>query len=200
MTDVRLTDDIICFTDGSKHPGLGQTGASIFNRTTNQVYMFPLGTYTTVFQAEVYAICACAKILLMESEATIAICSDSQLALMALRSSKVTSSLVAETMRALEKLSMLTVYVYFRFPVILTYWVMRQLTSLLNRQRVKISLDGSLHWVYLQRRFAVQLDYGPMYNSVSSGKPLVAVGRQRCSYTDQIKSFSTMLRVFQDES
>ena len=109
--------------------------------------MFPLGTYTTVFQAEVYAICACAKILLMESEATIAICSDSQLALMALRSSKVTSSLVAETMRALEKLSMLTVYVYFRFPVILTYRVMRQLTSLLNRQRVKISLDRRLYWV-----------------------------------------------------
>ena len=42
---------------------------------------------------------------------------------------------------------------------------MIQLTSLLNRQRVKISLDRSLHWVYLQRRFAVQLDYGPMHNS-----------------------------------
>jgi len=54
--NVRLTDDIICFTDGSKHPGLGQTGASIYNQTTNQVYMFPLGTYTSVFQAEVYAI------------------------------------------------------------------------------------------------------------------------------------------------
>jgi len=99
-------DDTICFTDGSKHPGLGQTGASIYNQITNQVYMFPLGTYTSVFQAEVYAICGCAKILLMESEASIAICSDSQAALMALRSSKVTSSLVAETMRALEELSM----------------------------------------------------------------------------------------------
>ena len=71
--NVRLTDDIICFTDWSKHPGLGQTGASVYNQTTNQVYMFPLGMYTTVFQAEVYAICVCAKILLMESEASIAI-------------------------------------------------------------------------------------------------------------------------------
>jgi len=52
---------------------VGQTGASIYNQTTNQVYMFPLGTYTSVFQAEVYAICACAKTLLMESEASIAI-------------------------------------------------------------------------------------------------------------------------------
>ena len=68
--------------------------------------MFPLDTYTSVFQAEVYAICACTKILLMENEASIAICSDSQAALMALRSSKVTSSLVAETMRELEELSM----------------------------------------------------------------------------------------------
>jgi len=25
--------------------GLGQTGASIYNQTTNQVYMFQLGTY-----------------------------------------------------------------------------------------------------------------------------------------------------------
>ena len=55
--------------------------------------MFPLGTHTKVFQAEVYAICACAKILLMESEASTAICSDSQAAL---RSLKITSSLVAE--------------------------------------------------------------------------------------------------------
>ena len=102
--NVRLTDDIICFTHGSKHPGLGQTGACIYNQTTNQMYMFPLGTYTTVFQAEVYyAICACAKTLLMESEASIAICSDSQAALI---SSKVTSSLVAETIKALKELSM----------------------------------------------------------------------------------------------
>ena len=96
----------MCFTDGSKHPGLGQTGACIYNQTTNQMYMFPLGTYTTVFQAEVYAICACAKTLLMESEASISICSDSQVALMALRSSKITSSLVAETIKALKESSM----------------------------------------------------------------------------------------------
>ena len=64
--------------------------------------MFPLGTYTSVFQAEVYAIRACAKWKVKHQLS----CSDSQAALMALRSSKVTSSLVAETMRALEELSM----------------------------------------------------------------------------------------------
>jgi len=109
--------------------------------------MFPLGTYTTVFQAEVYAICACAKTLLMESEASIAICSDSQASLMALRSSKI-SSLVAETIKALTELSMFNSF-YFGFPVILTYQAMRQLTSMPNRHRVKISLDRSLYWVYL---------------------------------------------------
>ena len=73
-------------------------GASVYNQTTNQMYMFPLGTYATVFHAEVpvYAICSCAKTILVESEASIAICSDSQVALMALRASKITSSLVAE--------------------------------------------------------------------------------------------------------
>jgi len=65
--------------------------------------MFPLGTYTTVFQAEVYAICTCAKTLLMESEASVAICSDSQVAL---RSLKITSTLVGETIKALKELPM----------------------------------------------------------------------------------------------
>jgi len=83
-------------------------GASVYNQTTNQMYMFPLGTYATVFHAEVpvYAICSCAKTILVESEASIAICSDSQVALMALRASKITSSLVAETIKALTELSM----------------------------------------------------------------------------------------------
>jgi len=119
---------------------------------------------------------------------SIAICSNSQAAL---RSSKVTSSsLVVETIKALKELSM--------FNSVRLLWIPgysdipgneRQLTSLLNRQSHKISLDQSLYWVYLQRRFAVQLDCGPMHNNVSSGKPLVAVGRQKCSYIDQTKTF-----------
>ena len=88
--NIRLTDDIICFTHGSKHPGLGQMGANIYNQTTHQASMFPLGIYTTVFQSEVFAICACAKTLLIDREASIAVCSDSQAALMALISSKIT--------------------------------------------------------------------------------------------------------------
>jgi len=50
-----------------------------------------------------------------------------------------------------------SVYVYFGFPVILTYRVMRQLlTRLLNRQRVKILLDQSMYWVYLLKWFVVR--------------------------------------------
>ena len=36
-----------------------------------------------------------------------------------------------------------------------------------------------------------------LWDSVSSGKPLVVVVRQKCSYMDQINSFPAMLWVFQ---
>jgi len=65
---------------------------------------FPLGRYSTIFQAEIYAIIACVYSLYNEHEASIAICSDSQAALKALLSAKTKSSLVAETKTALRKL------------------------------------------------------------------------------------------------
>ena len=71
--------------------------------------MFPIDTYTTVVQfRQKYMLSAPALNPTdgMESEASIAICSDGQAALMALRSSKVTSSLVAETIKAQKELSM----------------------------------------------------------------------------------------------
>ena len=65
----------------------------------------PLGKYSTVFQAEIYAILACVSSLYNEREASIAICSGSQAALKMLQSAKTRSSLVAETKSALSKLS-----------------------------------------------------------------------------------------------
>ena len=52
---VETPDDIICLTDGSRHRGLGNSGASVYNQTINQEQVLPLGKYSTVFQAEVYA-------------------------------------------------------------------------------------------------------------------------------------------------
>jgi len=78
--------------------------------------MFPWGTYATIFQAEVYAICTRGRTLLIESEASIAICCDSQVALMALRSSKTTSSLMAKTIKTLKELSMFSSVRLFWIP------------------------------------------------------------------------------------
>ena len=104
--EVEIPDDIICFTDGSRHRGLGKSGASVYNQTTNQEQVLPLGKYSTVFQAEVYAILACVNSLHSEYDASIAICSDSQAALMALDSAKITSKLVVETVMRLKQLSL----------------------------------------------------------------------------------------------
>ena len=75
--DINMPDDIICYTDGSKYREHGQSGASVYNQTENKEYALPLGKYSTVFQAEVYAILACANLLRSEQDASIAICSES---------------------------------------------------------------------------------------------------------------------------
>ena len=66
-------------------------GANVFNQTTNLKLTLPLGKYSTVFQAEIYAILACTLSLHNEREASIAVCSDSQAALNALQSAKTRS-------------------------------------------------------------------------------------------------------------
>ena len=95
-------------------------GASVFNQTSNLKLTFPLGRYSTVFQAEIYAILACAYSLYNEHEASIAICSDIQAALKALLSAKTKSSLVAETKTALKNSPLLIAYVCFGYLDIAT--------------------------------------------------------------------------------
>ena len=46
---------LICYTDGSKT----NKGAGVYCNGTGRKRSFSLGQYTTVFQAEVYAIKAC---------------------------------------------------------------------------------------------------------------------------------------------
>jgi len=102
---VRLSDNAVCFTDGSR--SLSHTGAGFYNHTTGEQFSLPLGTLSSVFQAEMYAILQCAKSddLHQRHNDSIVICTDSQAALRALSCPKVTSALVLETMAALRELA-----------------------------------------------------------------------------------------------
>jgi len=79
---------------------------------------FPLGKFTTVFQTEIYAImqCGCENIRRAYKNKRILIFSDSQAALMALSSPKVTSTLVAECLDALFALASLNEVTLFWVP------------------------------------------------------------------------------------
>jgi len=100
--------------DGSQLQRIDRTGASVFNQTTNLKLTLPLGKYSTVFQAETYAILACASSLYNKREASIAICLDSQTAL---QSAKTRSAFVAKTKSILGKL--------FTFSSVRLLWVPR---------------------------------------------------------------------------
>jgi len=88
--------DITCFIDGSRIESYSQSGTGLFNYTDSKESSFPLSKFSSVFQAEFYAILQRAKLegLLCRQNASIAIRSDSQAALTALASVKVTSGLV----------------------------------------------------------------------------------------------------------
>ena len=60
--NVSLNDDIVCFTDGSRltQVGSSRSGVSIIN--SQEEYCYPLGYYCTVYQAEIYAVLACAEL------------------------------------------------------------------------------------------------------------------------------------------
>jgi len=98
---VRFDDYIVCFTDGSRNQR--STGASFYNQLMGENTSLPLGTLCSVFQAEMYAILQCARSddLCHRHRNSITICTDSQAALKALESHKVTSAFVAETVAAL---------------------------------------------------------------------------------------------------
>jgi ribonuclease HI len=97
-----------CFTDGSRINGRVGAGYCIMvDDTVVAEKAIPLGTYPTVFQAEVTAIHEAAEELLkFASLGKIVIHSDSQAALMALNSASVTAATVLSTMQNLDVLAM----------------------------------------------------------------------------------------------
>jgi hypothetical protein len=49
---------LVWFTDGSKLRD--RTGAGVYGQSVGRRFSLPLGRYATIFQAEIYAILACA--------------------------------------------------------------------------------------------------------------------------------------------
>ena len=82
------------------------TGADVSGQTSRRRLSFSLGRYTAVFQAEIYAILACAYEIQSQhrSEKHVSICSDSQAALKALQAAR-TSPLVRQCQEALNDIS-----------------------------------------------------------------------------------------------
>ena len=102
-----------CFTDGSKqdenpnNPNHPQwAGAGIYSETASLQESVPLGQYTTVFQAEVFAIQSCAELLTMRPiMESVVINTDSQAAIGALHKPRITSKVVLNARNALNHLA-----------------------------------------------------------------------------------------------
>ena len=84
---------LVWFTDGSMMRGAA--GAGVYGQSVKRRLSFPLGRYTTIFQAEIYAILACAYKIRSQNrpEKHMSICSDSLAAVRALEAVR-TSPLV----------------------------------------------------------------------------------------------------------
>jgi len=96
---------LIWYTYGSKMKE--ETGAGVFGQTVRRRLSFSLGRYTTVFQANIYAILACAYEIQSQyrSENHVSICCDSQAALKALQATRTTSPSVRQCQEALNDIS-----------------------------------------------------------------------------------------------
>jgi ribonuclease HI len=94
----------ICYTDGSRQAG--RTGAGIFIPKLGVAQSLPLGKQPTVFQAEVFAMLSCVNTLLdrQAKNQLVHICSDSRAALQAVHAVRISSALVLECRKALNRL------------------------------------------------------------------------------------------------
>jgi ribonuclease HI len=83
------------------------TGAGVYGQSVKRRLSFSLGRYTTVFQAEIYAILACVHEIQSQNrpEKYVSICSDCQVALKALQAIRTMSPLVYQCQEALNDIS-----------------------------------------------------------------------------------------------
>jgi hypothetical protein len=91
---------LVWYTDGSRKQGRG-AGAGVYGHSLGRRLIISLGKYVTVFQAEIYAILACAFEIhnSVRSEKYFSICSAGQAALKSLQATKTTSWLVRQCER-----------------------------------------------------------------------------------------------------
>jgi ribonuclease HI len=96
---------LVWFTDGSR--AVEGTRPGVYGQSVNRRLSIPLGKHATVFQAEVYAILACAHEIEAQErpEKYVSICSDGQVALKVLQAAKTTSPLVPQCQQALHDTS-----------------------------------------------------------------------------------------------
>ncbi|KAJ8912504.1 hypothetical protein NQ315_000680 [Exocentrus adspersus] len=97
---------LVCYTDGSRTRN-EYSGAGIYLENCGVQQSYSLGSYATVFQAEVFAILMVAQREDVKNctEEKILICTDSQAAFRAIRSLRARSMLVQECGYALESLA-----------------------------------------------------------------------------------------------
>lgn len=103
--DGFVPDATVVYTDGSLMDSC--SGAGVYSVTENIELSLPLGKQTTVFQAEVFAICVAALELQNREmvDRRIYICSDSQAAINACSGMQIASKIVREAVCRLNELS-----------------------------------------------------------------------------------------------
>jgi hypothetical protein len=89
----------VFFTDGALWGG--RAGAAVFSDILNVRESYALGSHATVFQSEVYAILECSEYCIPSST-----CSDSRVALLALKSYAVSSRIVLQCGDSLHELAL----------------------------------------------------------------------------------------------
>jgi ribonuclease HI len=101
--------ELECFTDGSRNPATGLSGAGVYIRDLDTEESIPLGAHASAFQSEVFAILRCAQLLTVVAQddrtRPVIIKSDNLGALRAISSPIVRSKLVKECQDALSELA-----------------------------------------------------------------------------------------------
>jgi len=131
-----------------------------------------LGKFATVFQTAIYAIlqCACENIRRAYKNKQILIFSDSQAALKALSSPKVTSGLVAECLDAVFALASLNELTLIWVPGHCGILGNEKLISLLDEHQLRHYLVQSWLLVYLSVQLEKQLRTGLTINITGPGE------------------------------
>jgi ribonuclease HI len=133
------------YTDGSLF--VGRAGSGVFLEELDLKASFALGTFATVFQAEVYTIMVCSDYCLREcmTGKTICICSDSRAALLALSSHTVSSRLMLQCRNSLQGLS--NCHIHNRVQL---FWVPGHCGMIENEEIDDLAGLGSNGWAYYQ--------------------------------------------------